>query len=105
MSDLQQSVAGAKSAGLIRKRFRGGYRVTLSGTRYLRDVCGRDQEVRAEMSQQAEQWESRTITKAERREALFALVLLAWKKDRVAEAEALAALRSDGFDPLKEAKP
>jgi len=100
MADLEQCVADVRSAGLIRRRLRGGYRVTLRGTRVLRDVCLRDEEVRTEMSKQAEKWESGTMTKAERREALVELVLLAWKRDRMAEADALADLRSIGFDPL-----
>jgi hypothetical protein len=96
MADLVE----LQRAGLIRRRLRGGYRVTLKGTRYLRDVCARNQEVRAKMSQQAEKWESGELPKSGRREALVDLVVLGWKNDRTDEAKALADLRSQGFDPI-----
>jgi hypothetical protein len=100
VADLEEFVADAESAGLIRRRLRGGYKVTLRGSHYARDACLRHEDLRAHMSKQADEWASGTMTKAERREALVELVLLAWNKDQIAEADALADLRSQGFDPL-----
>src|SRR5438132_1586984 len=91
-----------RRAGLVKRRLLGGCRVTLKGTRYVRDdVARRDEVVRAKLSGYAEQWESGAMTKGERREALVELVLLAWQRDEAHEAEALAALRSSGYDPLE----
>ena len=102
MSDREQCVDDVRSAGLIRRRLLGGYRPTRRGNRYLRDAILRDEDVRAQMSTQTDRWESGAMTKAERREALIELVLLAWTRDRIGAAEAIADLRSQGLDdPLK----
>jgi hypothetical protein len=73
--------------------------VTLAGTRYLRDRARLHEDVRAELSKNAEAWESGTMTKADKRDALVSLVVLAWKLDEEAMAEARADLRAHGFDP------
>ncbi len=75
--------------------------MTVKGTWYLRDVCGRDEVVRARMSEQADEWAEGRMTKREKREAGVGLVLLGWKRDRIGEAEAVAELRSSGFDPIE----
>jgi hypothetical protein len=93
------SLCDVREAGLVRKRLRGGHSVTLKGTRYLRDACARNEELRREMSKQADIWAEGRMSKTEKREALVALVRLAWEQDVVGEAEALASLRSLGFDP------
>jgi hypothetical protein len=100
VAGLQQSIDEARRAGLIRRRLRGGYRVTLAGSRYVRDAARRDADVRAELSKLAEVWETSGKKKAEKREGLVSLVLLAWERDETAEADALAGLRSQGLDPL-----
>jgi hypothetical protein len=102
--DHELAIEEAHRAGFLRRGLRRGYRVTLKGTRYLRDACSRHGDVRFEMSKHAEKWESGTMTKPERREALVELVAVAWEKDVVAEAEALAELRAQGFDPFAQRK-
>jgi hypothetical protein len=102
MSDREQCVDDVRSAGLIRRRLLDGYRLTRRGNRYLRNAILRDEDLRAQMSKQTDRWESGTMTKAERREALVELVLLAWTRDRIGTPEAIADLRSQGLDdPLK----
>jgi hypothetical protein len=86
-------------AGLVRRRWRGGSKATSKGRFYLRDAVQRHDDLRAELSTAAEQWESGAMTKADRHESLAVLVVLAWKLDREAEAEAVAELRSRGYDP------
>jgi hypothetical protein len=94
-------LADVRRAGYVRRRLLGGYRVALKGTWYLRDVCARDEEVHSKMSKYADEWAAGGMTKRERREAKVALVLLGWKRDRIGEAEAVAELRSSGFDPIE----
>ena len=102
MPDREQCVDDVRSAGLIRRRLLGGYRLTLEGNWYLRDAVLRDEDLRAQMSKQTDRWESGAMTKAERREALIELVLLAWTRAGIGAAEAIADLRSQGLDdPLK----
>ena len=104
MPDREQCVDDVRSAGLIRRRLLGGYRLTRRGNRYLRDAILRDEDLRAQMSKQTDRWESGAMTKAERREALIELVLLAWTRDRdrIGAADDIADLRSQGLDdPLK----
>ena len=93
--------ADVRRAGFIRRRLRGGYKMTaVKGKVYLRDAVQRHDELRAELSKQIDNWEAGAMTKAEKREALVALIVLAWKKDREGEAEAAAELRSSGVDVL-----
>ena len=102
MSDREQCVDDVRSAGLIRRRLLGGYRVTREGNRYLRDAILRDEDLGAQMSRQTHGWEAGEMTKEERRTALIELVVLAWTRDRRGAAEAIADLRSQGLDdPLK----
>jgi hypothetical protein len=91
------SLSDVREAGLVRKRLRGGHKVTLKGTRYLRDACSRNEALRREMSKQADRWAEGKMSKAQKREALVALVRLAWEQDVIAEAEASASLRSRGL--------
>lgn len=69
--------ADVRRAGLIlRRRLRGGLGATFKGTAYLRDAILRNEELRAEMSKQIDKWEAGAMTKAEKREALVALIVL-----------------------------
>jgi hypothetical protein len=98
----RERVDDVRSAGLIRRRLLGGYRLTREGNRYLHDAILRDEDLRAQMSEQTDRWASGAMTKAERREALIELVLLAWPRDRAGAPEDIANLRSQGLDdPLK----
>ena len=102
MSDRERCVDDVRSAGLIRRRLLGGYRLTRRGNRYLRDAILRDEDLRAQMSKQTDRWESGAMTKAERCEALIDLVVLAWTRAGKGAAEDFADLRSQGLDdPLK----
>ena len=89
-------LAEAKRAGLVRSRWRGGYKPTRKGRLYLWDAEQRNDDLRAEVSAAMEQWTSRAMTKADRDESFAVLVVLAWKLDREGEAEALAELRLPG---------
>jgi hypothetical protein len=64
-------------------------------------LSARNEELRREMSRQADRWAEGKMSKTEEREALVALVRLAWEQDVLGEAEALASLRSLGYDPTK----
>ena len=102
MPDREQCVDDVRSAGLIRRRLLGGSRLTLEGNWYLRDAVLRDEDLRAQMSKLTDRWQSGAMTKAERRETLVELVLLAWTRAGIGAAEDIADLRSQGLDdPLK----
>jgi hypothetical protein len=100
MSFDEAHLAAVQRAGYVRRRLFGGYRMTIKGGWYLRDACARHEALHAELSKQTERWESGAMTKRDRREALVELVLHGWELDRTEEAEAVAELRSQGFDPL-----
>jgi len=85
---------------LVKKRLFGGYKLTLKGTWYLRDRAGLHEDVRAKLSEYAEKWESGAMTKRERREGRVELVVLAWERDEIEMADAVAGPRAQGFDPL-----
>jgi hypothetical protein len=105
-SEYEQSRAELLARRLIRRRLFGGdYRVTLKGNRYLREAILRNDELRDEMSRQIDRWEAGEMTKAERRQSLFTLVMLGWTRDRVEMESALEDLRSQGFDPLAHLPP
>lgn len=102
MPNREQCVGDVRSAGLIRRRLLGGYRLTLKGNWYLHDAILRDEDLRAQMSKQTDRWESGAMTKTERREALVELVLLAWTRVGIGATNDIADLRSQGLDdPLK----
>jgi hypothetical protein len=102
MSEREQCVDDVRSAGFIRRRLLGGYRLTRRGNWYLRDAILRDEDLRVQMSKQIVRSESGAMTKAERREGLLELVLLAWTRAGKGAAEDFADLRSQGLDdPLK----
>ena len=95
-------LALALRAGLIAKRWRGGYRMTaVKGKVYYREALNKYPDLRAQLSKQIDKWEAGEMTEAERREALVELVLRARARDRRDATEALADMRSQGFDPLK----
>ena len=70
--------------------------MTRKGLRFLRDICQWDEETRARMSEGAARWEAG----ANKQETQVEVVLFAWERSLTVDAEALADLRSHGFDPL-----
>ena len=74
--------------------------MTRRGWAYVRDACARYTDVHEVLSTYAEEWESGTMSHAERRDGQVRLVLLAWEQDSRGAAEAMTDLRARGFDAV-----
>ena len=85
----QRNLEQMRQLGFIRRRrLRGDYKVTAKGAAYLRDVVQRDDEVREQLSRDAEKWESGEMTEVQHAMALIELIFFGLSRDMAREADA-----------------
>jgi hypothetical protein len=84
----QRNLEQLRRLGFIRRRrLRGDYKVTEEGWVYLNDVVQRDDEVREQLSRNAEKWESGEMTEVQREMARIELIFFGLSRDMGREAE------------------